>query len=176
VCKIFPTIPGSLIRATAADWTTPALFMLADGVLASEEYDVTSAWICSHKAGKYSQSDLTLVEVVHDEGRAQMLRTLPGWGDLTDIDRGAALLYASAVSNEGHEYACENYPARFRDHPILTQLRPHETCAYVDSLGIDLNDSAAVLIGSATVLIGADESSLSWDEYRRLYDLAMDTD
>jgi hypothetical protein len=165
----FPTTPGSLIRATAADWTAPVLLMLAGSVLASEEYDDQSAWICSHEGSKYSQSDLTLVEVVHDEGRAQMLRTLPGWGDLTDIDRGAALLYASAVSNEGHEYACENYPARFRDHPILTQLRPHEACNYVDSLGIDLNDSAAVLIG-------ADESSLSWDEYRRLYDLAMDAD
>jgi hypothetical protein len=169
VCKIFPTIPGSLIRATTSDWPTPTLFMLAGSVLASDVYDDQSAWVCSHEAGKYIQSDLTLVEVVHDEGRAQMLRTLPAWTELSDRDKGEALMHAWKVGQEGREYARENYSATFRDHPVLRQLTSDDACDYVDSLGIDLTDSAAVLIG-------ADESSLPWTEYQRLHDLALDAD
>jgi hypothetical protein len=161
----FPTTPGSLIRATATDCSTPTLFMLVDDVLASEEYDVTSAWTCSHEGSKYNQRDLRIVEVVHDEGRAQMLAVLPPWTDLTDRDKGLALIYATNVADRGHAHAVESCPARFLDHPILVELRSDEACAYVDSLGIDLTSNVAVLIG-------ADESSLPWAEYQRLYGLA----
>lgn len=92
---------------------------------------------------------------------------LPSWGDLSDVDKGCALLHAWKVDQEGRDYAVENYPAKFHDHPDLTALQPIEACAYVDALNIDLSDNDAVLIG---------DRELSWDEYQRLYDLALDAD
>jgi hypothetical protein len=83
--------------------------------------------------------------------------TLPQWDDLSDLDRGAALLHIHKRDYEGREYAIENYPARYFDHPALTALD-----------AIDASDHAATLETTAL--------DLEPGEYERLYDLALAAD
>jgi hypothetical protein len=167
----FPATPGSLIRATSVARTTPDLHMrITTGP------DEGATWI-HEDGGRYSERELTLVEVLHDEGRAQMLANLPDWDSLTDVDKGCALLYAWKVENEGREYAVENYPAKFRDHPTLAQLAPAEACGYVDFLKFDLFLRDAVRFADDREEAGPDEPrEMTWDEFHRLYDLALAAD
>lgn len=81
--------------------------------------------------------------------------TLPAWVDLSDVDKGAVLLHLRKREWEGAQYAIEEYPARFFDHPALTGLEPREACAF------------AVSMRSFT-------RPLSNEERARLYDLALD--
>lgn len=105
----FPTVPGSLIRATAVDDSRPVLYMRT----ASDEPDAGPSWVRPDLLDEpYRPDELTLVEVLHDEGRAQLLADLPAWGDLTDVDKGRALAYAAKVYDEGHEYATAEYRCR----------------------------------------------------------------
>lgn len=155
----FPNTPGSVIRATATDDSRPSLYMLA---VLDVDPDGVPAWIHPHRPDEpYRQQDLTLLEVVHDEGRAQMLANLPTWGDLTDADKGAALGFLWKFANEDSDYARENYPARFLDHPVLTQLDDDEACQYAEGLGFSL-DWADGIHGSEGDLV------FSWDEFERL--------
>lgn len=128
----FPTTPGSLIRATAGADPDQILFMRA-----STEPDPAPWWVSSD-GGWYSQANLHLIDVLHDEGYAQLLESLPAWGELSDVDKGCALQYAAKRDNEGRDYATEEYPARFLDHPVLTALKPGDACAFVDRFGFEL--------------------------------------
>jgi hypothetical protein len=79
---------------------------------------------------------------------------MPGWGEMTDLDKGAALLHLWKRDREGTEYATENYRAEYFDHPAL------------DREGA--SSHAASLEDAADALTPA--------EWSRLYDLALDAD
>lgn len=85
---------------------------------------------------------------------------LPTWSELTDLDKGAALLHLHKRDWEGADYAVDNYPARYFDHPALTALSPLNACRH------------AVSVEDDAELAGA----LRGEEYDRLYDLALDAD
>lgn len=85
---------------------------------------------------------------------ADMVADLPCWNDLSDLDKGAALMHLAKVENEGTEYAVENYPVKYLDDPRLTALNRQDACdhaARFDNLIEDMNG----------------------DEHERLYDLAL---
>jgi hypothetical protein len=79
---------------------------------------------------------------------------------MTDLDKGAALLHLHKREWEGAEYAADNYPARYFDHPALTALSPAQACRHAVSVERDADDADATR-GS---------------EYERLYELALDAD
>lgn len=85
---------------------------------------------------------------------------LPKWADMSDLDKGAALLHLHKRDWEGPEYAVENYPARYFEDPRLTALSPREACRHAVSVEDDAEWAGA--------LRGA--------EYERLYDVALDAD
>lgn len=82
---------------------------------------------------------------------------LPSWDDLSDLDKGAALLHLHKREWEGGDYAEEHYPARFFDHPALTVMWPREASRFAASLEENAED-------------------LSPDEHKRLYDLALNAE
>lgn len=88
--------------------------------------------------------------------------SLPGWDEMTDLDKGAALLHLHKRGWEGADYAVENYPARYFDHPVLVALPPEESSAHAASLAADSYDFEV--------------PGLHPDEADRLYDLALDAD
>jgi hypothetical protein len=85
---------------------------------------------------------------------------LPTWDEMTDLDKGAALLHLHKRDWEGPEYAVENYPAEYFDHPALVALSEREACRH------------AVSVEDAAEQAGA----LRMPEYERLYDLALAAD
>ena len=82
---------------------------------------------------------------------------LPAWADMSDLDKGAAVLHLHKREWEGGDYAAENYPARYFNDPALTALDP-----------------AAASAHAASMEIYAD--ALSFDEIERLYDGALEAD
>lgn len=90
-------------------------------------------------------------------GGSQEPVVLPAWAELTDLDKGAALLHLSKRENEGTSYAMENYPARFSDHPQLVALGDEDASRFAVSM-----EAAA--------------GTLSDAEYERLSNLAADAD
>jgi hypothetical protein len=79
---------------------------------------------------------------------------LPTWDELSDLDKGAALLHIHKRDYEGISYAVENYPARYLDDPRLTALSSREASRH-----------AAQFCDQAEALDTA--------EYERLYDAAL---
>lgn len=83
---------------------------------------------------------------------------LPGWEQMSELDRGAALLHMWKRSWEGASYAVDNYPCRYIESPAL--------------LGLDLRQACA----HAVEVCGSDERMrklLGDEEYQRLYDHAL---
>jgi len=56
--------------------------------------------------------------------------SLPGWDEMSDLDKGAALLHIWKRDWEGPGYAVANYPARYFEHPALTGLDPRTACVH----------------------------------------------
>jgi hypothetical protein len=83
---------------------------------------------------------------------------LPTWAEMSDVDKGAALLHLHKRDWEGAEYAVENYPARYFDHPALVALSRSDACRHAVSVEDDAEAAGA----------------LRGDEYERLYDLALE--
>lgn len=83
-----------------------------------------------------------------------MTDDLPTWGDLSDLDKGAALMHLHKREWEGPTYAVEHYPARFHDHPALVALDTVQASEYAESLSLDAD-------------------VLTPDEHERLYNLAL---
>ena len=83
-----------------------------------------------------------------------MITDLPTWDEMSDLDKGAALLHLHKRDVEGGSYATENYPARYLDDPRLTALE-----------GRDASPHAARFRREA--------EQLDDTEYGRLYDLAL---
>jgi hypothetical protein len=84
--------------------------------------------------------------------------TLPTWEELTDLDKGAALIYLAKAYDEP-SYARKHYPPRYLDHPALTALSRRDACDHADGLFDDGIDTAVDQLGE--------------DEIDRLCDLAM---
>lgn len=81
---------------------------------------------------------------------------LPTWSDLSDLDKGAALLHLHKREWEGGDYAEEHYPARFFDHPALCAMWPVEASRFATTFEDDAENLPA-------------------DEHARLYNLALGT-
>lgn len=86
---------------------------------------------------------------------------LPGWDDLTDLDKGAALMHVWKRHREGGPYATEHYPARYFDHSELVQLDERTASRH-----------AACVAGRWVEAV----ERLGGGEVQRLYDLALDAD
>lgn len=82
--------------------------------------------------------------------------TLPTWDEMSDLDKGAALLHVHKRDYEGDEYAVSDYPVAYFDHPDLLALEMDAACDHAAKVGT----------GPA--------ESLEPDEYVRLYDGALD--
>ncbi len=105
--------------------------------------------------------------IVSPEQVTRPLGALPAWDDLSDLDKGAALLHLHKVDNDGADYATQHYPARFHEHRLLVGLDPVTTSEYAQGLDGD----------------NRREMGEEWyapapnaDEWQRLYDLALDAD
>ena len=85
-------------------------------------------------------------------------KKLPSWEQMSDLDRGCALLHLWKVDYEGRSYATENYPARYQDDPVLVALSDKDSCRHARRVGGSYDDAIAT--------IGADEVD-------RLYELAL---
>lgn len=82
---------------------------------------------------------------------------LPSWDDMSDLDRGAALMFVWKVKREAdYAYARDNYPARYSDHPILRDLDVHTTCRHARYVAGTWDEA---------------KDRLGADEAQRLYDL-----
>lgn len=83
---------------------------------------------------------------------------LPDWADMSDLDRGCALLFLWACHGECSDaYAREHYPCRYRDDPRLVELTPDDACRHAGGFG--WYSVVRDRIGNA--------------ETKRLYDLAL---
>lgn len=79
---------------------------------------------------------------------------LPTWDEMSDLDKGAALLHLHKRDYEGTSYAVENYPCRYLDDLRLLALD-----------GQDASRHAAQFAAQA--------EALEPDEHDRLYDAAL---
>ncbi|MEV1315467.1 hypothetical protein AB0J14_05200 [Micromonospora arborensis] len=96
----------------------------------------------------------------HTEPKAWLAASgLPSWDDMTDLDRGAALMFVWKVSWEAsYFYARENYPATYIDHPTLAALDVSEACRHARQVAGTWAEAG---------------ERLGDDEKQRLYDLAL---
>lgn len=90
-------------------------------------------------------------------GRSWLESTgLPSWSEMTDVDRGCALLFRWKVEWErSYIYARDNYPAVYRDSPVLRALDRFDSCRH------------------ATAVVRESGLTSRDEEWQRLYDLAM---
>jgi hypothetical protein len=89
-----------------------------------------------------------------------MTDSLPTWAQMTDLDKGAALLHLHKREWEGDDYAVSDYPARYFDNPALLALTPMQACRHAVSVERDADDAGA----------------LKPPEYDRLYEMALAAD
>lgn len=111
-------------------------------------------------AASQDTSDAALVEAARKfVAAADRLAfiSLPGWDDMSDLDKGAALMHLHKRENEGADYAVENYPCRYLDDPRLTGLD-----------GETASEHAAQFEDQA--------EGLSGEEHERLYELALNAE
>jgi len=84
-----------------------------------------------------------------------MSNELPTWVEMTDLDRGAALLHVWKRDREGSAYAVDHYPVRYFDHPVLLALDTTEACNHAS-------------------VVAKNWRSMNVAKFDRLYDLALD--
>ncbi len=88
---------------------------------------------------------------------------LPTWDEMSDLDRGCALLFVWKVYWEhDYAYAREHYPCRYRDDAALSVLL---------SVSDACRHARAVTGGHLAI-----QARLGDAEWQRLYDLALDAD
>jgi hypothetical protein len=84
------------------------------------------------------------------------------WEDLSDLDKGAALVHLRHCAIEGDDdYAARYYPCRYFDDPELIALTPLEASRHAQSL---------TSAGGTAIF----EDVIDDDEYERLYALAYE--
>lgn len=81
------------------------------------------------------------------------------WDELSDLDKGAILLFLIACETDGTSYAREHYPVKFLEHPELTELSTNEA-----------NDFALRFEDELEFGVPGDDDQGT--EYQRLYNLA----
>lgn len=84
---------------------------------------------------------------------------LPTWDQMSDLDKGAALMHVWKRKREGGVYARDNYPAEYIEHPDLIALPRNAACHHAVAVA-GRNDDA--------------QDRLGIDEWDRLYNLALD--
>ncbi|MER7433152.1 hypothetical protein ABT341_00330 [Pseudonocardia alni] len=95
-------------------------------------------------------------------------RRLPQWQDMTDLDRGAVLMFLWKVHWErSFAYARENYPCTYRDAPALVALTKRDACSHAAQVVKELTGEP----GDRAIARYLGEA-----EYKRLYDLALHTE
>lgn len=65
---------------------------------------------------------------------AETQKTLPTWEEMSDPDKGAALRHVWKIDWEGRDYARDEYPARYKDHPALTALSPEDASTHAEEV------------------------------------------
>lgn len=93
--------------------------------------------------------------VVHED-----ILGLPDWGDLSELDKGIALVHAGKALHEGAEYAAEFYAPQY-EHPLLADLTAETRSEHA-------RETVGEVFGDTT---GA-EQELGSEEYERLRGLA----
>jgi hypothetical protein len=98
-----------------------------------------------------------IVREATEREHAEMMATLPDWDDMSDLDKGAALMHIWKRDSEGGDYAIENYPVKYIEDPRLTALDREDACAHAARFE-DVSEELQ------------EENSNEWS---RLYDLAL---
>lgn len=83
---------------------------------------------------------------------------LPTWEQMSELDRGAALLHVWKRHWEGASYAISDYPCRYLDNPILVGLDERTASKH-----------AAAVCGRHEAVL----ARLGVEEHDRLYNLAL---
>ena len=83
--------------------------------------------------------------------------SLPAWAELSDLDKGAALLFLYERDWKGEDHAIANNPARYFDDPRLTALSPRDACRHA-------------------ICVEDDAGEVRLDVIARLYNNALDAD
>lgn len=87
---------------------------------------------------------------------------LPEWDDMSELDKGCALLFVWKVEWErSWRYAKENYPCVYRDAEVLAGLDVDDSCRHANTV-----------TGGHLVI----RAHLGSDEHQRLYDIALAAD
>lgn len=97
---------------------------------------------------------------------------LPTWDQLTDVDKGRALMFVWKCHWErSYAYARDNYPATYADHPMLLALQRSERCRHATAVCRGDVDRQSVPSTYQAVLGRIGEA-----EFDRLYNLALDSE
>lgn len=80
---------------------------------------------------------------------------LPTWDEMSDLDKGAALVHMWKLRWEGNQ---EDHPCRYQEHPLLMELSPTAASRHAQEVCGSLDDITY---------------KLGFDEYRRLYNLVV---
>jgi hypothetical protein len=116
----------------------------------------------------------------HQPGQPWLEATrLPTWDELSDVDKGAVLMFVWKCHWErSYAYARDNYPATYRDHPMLVDLDRATRCRYATAV---IRARFGSYDGGRSVWPRPRpggpqymaERGLGDFEWQRLYDLAM---
>jgi hypothetical protein len=82
--------------------------------------------------------------------------SLPTWDEMSDRDKNIAMWHVYKRESDGANYAIEEYPAEYRDHPDPVALDYDEACAH-----------AKYVVGSIDEVF----FKVGGDEYERLMNL-----
>lgn len=109
----------------------------------------------------------------HEVGKPWIEAThLPQWGELSDVDKGSALMFVwKCWWERSYRYAHDNYPATYIEHPMLLDLPVTERCRHATAVALDGLDRYAFRSSYHATL-----HRLGEDEFKRLYDLALDAE
>lgn len=66
---------------------------------------------------------------------------LPKWADLTDADKGAALLHDYYRGVHGGKEAVDSFPVRYADHTALLALDGDDACGHAADVVREWKDS-----------------------------------
>jgi hypothetical protein len=107
---------------------------------------------------------------------------LPAWDELSDVDKGCVLMFLWKCHWErSYSYARDNYPATFRNHPMLVELDRDTRCRYASAVarlkfGSYDGGSAPWPQPRPGGPLDMSERGLDDTEWKRLYDLAMNAE
>jgi hypothetical protein len=97
---------------------------------------------------------------------------LPTWDELSDVDKGCALMFVWKVYWErSYRYALDNYPATYLDSSLLRELPSDVACRHDNAVALGDIERYRFLWSYL-----AADYRLGRDEFARLYDLALDAE